>query len=182
MKSKDAFQRSNDPAIALSTAPPAEYIKAVRAHLRSGEQKLAYSLLLQAADHYPDNPLILSYYGWLAAIIDKKHKTSIATCRKAFVVFKSTNPRIMGAVYPVLYLNLGRALLAAGRRREAVESFANGLKHDRSHGDLKKEMQRVGIRKQPLVSFLSRSNPINKYIGKMIHASRPLRTATSLNV
>ncbi len=164
--------RRGGPAIALSVAPPQEYIKAIRAHLMNGQQKLAYSLLLQASDHYPDNPVILSYQGWLGSIMEKEHQSSIATCRKALVVFKSTNPRTIKKVYPILYLNLGRALLAAGRRKEAVESFKNGLKHDADHSELLSELQRIGIRKRPLVSFLSRSNPINKYAGKMIRTAR----------
>jgi tetratricopeptide (TPR) repeat protein len=171
MKSSDDFPRRVGPAISLSVAPPGEYIKAIRAHIRQGQQRLAYSLLLQACEHYPDNPVILSYCGWLGAVIDKKHKSSIATCRKAFVVFKTANPRTMGTVYPILYLNLGRALFAAGRRQEAVENFKHGLKHDRNHSELKKELQGIGSRQQPLVPFLSRSNPINKYIGKMIRTS-----------
>ena len=178
MKSNSASPRRGGPAIALSVAPPAEYIKAIRAHIGNGQQKLAYSLLLQACDHYPHNSVILSYRGWLGSLIEQKHQSSIATCRKAFVLFKSTSPRTMRMVYPILYLNLGRVLLAAGRRKEAVESFNNGLKHDQGNSELKKEMQRIGIRKGPLVSFLSRSNPINKYIGKMIQTSRgfPQRT------
>ncbi len=171
MKQHGDFPEEDGPQIALSVAPPAEFIKAIRAHLKNGQQKLAYSLLLQASTHYPSHPILLSYCGWLQAVIDRKHISGIASCRKAFVVFKSTNPHTMGAVYPVLYLNLGRALIAAGRRKEALESFHKGLKHDRSHRELKQEMLRVGIRKKPPVSFLSRSNPLNKYIGKMFHAT-----------
>jgi tetratricopeptide (TPR) repeat protein len=151
--------------------PAAEYLKAARAHLRDGQLKKAYGILLQAGAPYPDHPLILSYSGWLQAIVDKKYRSGISACRKAFVAFKSNNPETMKIVYPILYLNLGRACLAAEKKKEAVENFVKGLNHDRGHLELKKEMKRLGTRKKPPVSFLSRSNPINKYFGIVIHST-----------
>jgi hypothetical protein len=32
-------------------------------------------------------------------------------------------------------------------------------------------MQKLGVRKKPPVPFLDRSNPINKYIGKLLNKS-----------
>jgi tetratricopeptide (TPR) repeat protein len=153
--------------------PPGEYVKAARAHIRNGQRKQAYSILLQAMACYPDHAVILSYCGWLQAIVDRKHKSGIAVCRKAFVAFKSSDPHTAGIVYPILYLNLGRAFLAAGKKKEAVENFTKGLKHDRGHIELKKEMQLLGTRKSPPVPFLSRSNPINKYVGKLLDSTSP---------
>ena len=171
MNSNDEIRREENSGSATRILPPAEYLKAVRARLRSGQRKQAYSILLHASSIYPDHPLILSYCGWLQAIIDRKYQSAIATCRKAFVAFKSANPHTWGMVYPILYLNLGRVFLAAGRKRDAVENFIKGLKHDRSNAELKKEMLLLGIRKKPPVSFLSRTNPVNKYIGKMLHTT-----------
>lgn len=150
---------------------PAAYVKAARVHLKNGQLKQAYGILLQAMAIYPEHAVILSYSGWLQAVVDKKHHSGISTCRKAFVAFKTSDPHTAGIVYPILYLNLGRTFLAAGRKKEASENFSKGLKHDRSHFELKKEMQRLGKRKNPIVSFLSRSNPINKYIGMLSHNS-----------
>jgi len=154
-----------------SAKPVAEYVKTARAHLRNGQRKQAYSVLLQAMSLYPDNAIVLSYCGWLQTAVDKKHKSGIAICRKAFVAFKTTDPHTAGIVYPILYLNLGRAFLAAGKKKEAVENFSKGLGHDRKNSELKKEMQLLGERKKPLVSFLSRSNPINRCIGKLLHST-----------
>lgn len=154
-----------------SVLQPADYVRAARAHLRNGQLKQAYGILLQAMALYPNHPVILSYCGWLQAVVDKKYHSGIAACRKAFVAFKSSDPHTAGIVYAILYLNLGRAFLAAGRKGDAYENFSKGLKHDRGSVELKKEMQRLGLRKQPLVPFLSRSNPINKYIGKLRHHS-----------
>jgi hypothetical protein len=163
----DRPEQGSDSAV----RPAVESIKEARALLRSGRLKEAYGVLLQASGHYPGHPVVLSYCGWLQAIVDKKHHSGLAACRRAFVLFKTSDPETAARVYPVLYLNLGRTLLLAGRKKEAVENFEKGLKHDKGNVELKKEMKALGSRKQPPVSFLSRSNPINKLIGKMIHAS-----------
>lgn len=163
--------KTENPAGAAVVKPAAAYIKAARAHLRNGQPKQAYTLLLQALALYPDHVVILSYCGWLQAVVDKKYQSGIATCRKALVSFDSSDPHAAGIVYPILYLNLGRAFLIAGKKKEAVENFNKGLKHDRSYFELKKEMQLLGAREKPPVSFLSRSNPINKYIGILLHTT-----------
>jgi hypothetical protein len=87
-------------------------------------------------------------------------------------MFKAPDAYSAGVIYPILYLNLGRAYIAAGRKVEGIKSFEKGLKFDRSHFELKKEQRLLGIRKPPVVPFLSRSNPINKYIGIILHGTR----------
>jgi tetratricopeptide (TPR) repeat protein len=150
--------------------PAAEYLKAARAQLRSGRRKEAYSTLLQAGAIYPNQPIILSYCGWLQAVVDRKHKSGLAACRKAFVLFKTSDRELAARVYPTLYLNLGRTFLASGRKKEAVENFQKGLQYDRGNLELKKEMQLLGTRKNPPIPFLSRSNLLNLIIGKLFHA------------
>lgn len=165
MAQDDTTSEKDSPQI----KPAIECVKEARALLRSGRRKDAYSILLQAGRHYPNHPVILSYCGWLQAVVDKKHQSGLAACRKAFVFFKTSDPAAAGRVYPVLYVNLGRTLLLAGRKKEAVDNFQKGLKHDRSNVELKKEMQMLGMRKKPPLTFLSRSNPLNKLIGKLRH-------------
>ena len=151
---------------------PADCIKAVRGLLRDGEGKKAYALLLQAVIHFPEHALILSYYGCLQAIVDKKYRSGIESCRKALAIFKAADIYTAGIVYPILYLNLGRACVAAGRKKDAIEALSKGLKYDKSHRELNKELLLLGVRKKPVVPFLSRSNPLNKYIGIILHAQQ----------
>ena len=158
------FSDAEGPAAQL---PAAEYIKAARTQLRDGRLKEAYSVVLKACNAYPTHPLILSYYGWLQAVVDKKPRSGVTFCRRAFTNFKTSDPHTAGNVYPILYLNLGRTLLLAGRKKEAVESFSRGLSYDRWHRELKKEIASLGIRKRPVLPFLSRSNPLNRLLGKI---------------
>lgn len=162
---QDHLDRTAGPDGPSETAPAAEYLKTVRSLIRNGQHKKAYAVLLQAAGLYPAHPLILSYLGWLQASVDKAYRSGTATCRKAFLHFKTSDRDVASAVYPILYLNLGRAFLIEGRKKDAVESFSKGLVYDRKHAELRREMKSLGVRKQPPLSFLSRSNPLNKYIG-----------------
>lgn len=151
---------------------PGDYLRAVRAHLRSGKQKEAYGLLLQASVQYPEDPLILSYFGCLQAIVDKKYRSGTETCKRAILLLKKQQTFSEEVLYPVFYLNLGRAFVAAGKRQDAIDAFKKGLRYDNGNSDLKKELLGLGVRKQPPVPFLDRSNPINKYIGLMLHKKK----------
>jgi tetratricopeptide (TPR) repeat protein len=158
--------------------PAAEYLKEALVQLRGGRRREGYGILLQAGANYPDHPIILSYCGWLQAVLDKKYKSGLAACRNAFVLFKTSDPQVAGRVYPHLYLNLGRTFLVSGRKKDAFENFRKGLEYDRSNVELKKEMKLLGIRKKPPVTFLSRSNVLNIIIGKLFHAKPSRLRAT----
>jgi tetratricopeptide (TPR) repeat protein len=151
---------------------PVEYLKAARAQLRIENQDQAYRILLQAAVDFPDDALILSYYGCLQAIVDERYQSGIAACKKALALYEAPDKYSVGVIYPILYLNLGRACLAAARKKDAIEAFTKGLKYDKGHREIKKELQRLGVRKQPAVPFLSRTNLINKFIGKLLHGGQ----------
>ena len=156
---------------------PADYLRAVRTHLRSGRQKDAFGVLMQAAVQFPDDPVIISYYGCLQALVDKKFRTGVETCKKAIHMLRGQKTFSQEVLYPVFYLNLGRAYIAASRKKDAIEALKKGLKYDNSNSDLMKELKGLGVRKQPPVPFLDRSNPINKYIGIILHTTRGAKGA-----
>ena len=151
---------------------PSDYLRAVRSQLRSGKQKEAYGLLLQATVQHPDDPLILSYFGCLQAIVDKKYRSGVEACKRAIVLLKKKETFGEELIYPVFYLNLGRAYVAAKKKKDAIESLQKGLRYDNGNTYLKQELQKLGVRKQPPVPFLDRSNPINRYIGLILHKTK----------
>jgi tetratricopeptide (TPR) repeat protein len=65
------------------------------------------------------------------------------------------------------FLLLGRIYLLADRRKEAFRAFNLGLRHGPSV-DIVNELKRLGMRKAPVLSFLRREHPINKYLGKLL--------------
>ncbi len=147
---------------------PGEYLRQVKAHLRKGDQKEAFSLLQQASVEYPDDPFILSYYGCLQALVDKKYRSGVDKCKQAISLLKKESSFGEDMLYPAFLLNLGRAYIAAGRKKDALETFEKGLKYDSSNRDIQLELRALGSRKKAPVPFLDRSNPINKYIGLIL--------------
>jgi len=71
----------------------------------------------------------------------------------------------------VHYLNLGRIYLLMKKREEAIRNFREGLKYG-SNEEIADELHRLGIRSSPVLSFLKRSNPLNKYLGILLKMLR----------
>jgi len=159
-----------------------DYLRAVKTALRTGKQKEAYVVLQQAAVHFPDDPIILSYLGCFQSVLDRKYRTGVDNCKKALAMLRKGEFHDKQELIPLLHLNLGRAFLAAGKKKDAIETFSLGLKYDSSNSDLIKELKGMGARKKPLVPFLDRSNPINKYIGLLLHANSPKPAARKKSV
>jgi tetratricopeptide (TPR) repeat protein len=151
---------------------PSDYIKDVKTLLGRRSYKKALAVLGEAMEHHPDNPFVLSYFGCLIAIVNKDYKRGIDACKKAIKTLRMKVPFGQDFFYPTFYLNLGRAYVAAGRKKEAIESLRRGLRLDPDDRELQTELKRLGARKKPAIPFLKRSNPINKYVGKLLHKSR----------
>jgi tetratricopeptide (TPR) repeat protein len=169
---KNANAGEAGPAGQNEEIKPSDYLRAVRSHLRSGKHKDAYSLLLQASVRFPEDPLIISYYGCLQALVDKKYRSGVETCKRAILLLKKQGSFSEEVLYPVFYLNLGRAYVAADKKKDAIDAFSKGLRYDNGNSDLNKELQGLGVRKSPTVSFLDRSNPINVLLGMMLKSSK----------
>lgn len=151
---------------------PSDYLSEVRAIIRKKKEKEALELLKEGLGAHPGDPFLMSYYGCLDAVVNRNYSSGINDCREALKALRHRVPFGAEFFYPVLYLNLGRAYLAAGRKKEAVDAFRQGLLVDKENADLLWEMQRLGLRKKPPLPFLKRSNPLNKYIGLLLHKLR----------
>ncbi|HEY6009775.1 MAG TPA: hypothetical protein VIU40_15725, partial [Geobacteraceae bacterium] len=66
------------------------------------------------------------------------------------------------------FLLLGRIYVLADRKKEALRAFHLGLRHGGSP-EIEAELRRLGTRKPPVIPFLKRENPINKYLGKLLY-------------
>ncbi|GFO53127.1 hypothetical protein GMSM_01340 [Geomonas sp. Red276] len=67
---------------------------------------------------------------------------------------------------PEHYLRLGMVFLLARRRKEAVRMLQLGLRAGK-HPQITRLLNQLGHRKRPVLPFLSRANPLNKYLGKL---------------
>ncbi len=107
----------------------------------------------------------LSHYGLCLGTTTPRKYEGVQFCREA-ATLETYNPD--------LHWNLGRALLAARRRREAHQAFKRGLSVQPDHPGILSELRRMGVRKKPPLPFLSRRNPLNVILGKI----RAAETAT----
>jgi tetratricopeptide (TPR) repeat protein len=152
---------------------PAEYFHQVKAHLRAGKQKEAFAILQQSMMHFPDEPVLLSYYGCLLVLVERKYRMGVETCLKALEKLRMKGSFDKEVYYPVFYYHLGKAYAAAGKRKEALDALKMGLFYDQSNNNIMKELRSMGIRRgKPPIPFLDRSNPLNKYIGIMLHNNK----------
>ena len=69
---------------------------------------------------------------------------------------------------PVHYLNLGRIYLHAGKKEEALLTLRKGLSLGENQ-TLRSILEKIGTRGKPVLSFLHRSNFVNKYLGLLLH-------------
>ena len=147
---------------------PSQYMKEAKDLLRDGDGEAALMLLTEALGAWPDDPFILSYWGCLSAVVKRDYEKGIEACKRSLGALKDSLPFGQEIFYPELYLNLGRAFLAAGRKRNAIYFFKKGLTLDQANASLHGEMKMLGQRREPPVPGLKRSNPINKYIGMLL--------------
>lgn len=64
-----------------------------------------------------------------------------------------------------LYRNLAEVYLLRNKKAQAISTLRSGLKVNRRNKSLINELVKLGPRTKPPIPFLSRSNPLNKYIG-----------------
>jgi len=161
-----------DPEDDWSTA---EYLRVTKGLLAKGLNRDAYELLQVAMRRYPDEPFLLSFHGYLSALLEGKYRNGIDACSRAIGLLGKralhSEEGLDERQYAVLYLNLGRSYLAGGRRKEAYDTLQKGLRYDRNNQGLQDALKKLGIRRYVPVPFLDRSNVINQLIGKIMRKS-----------
>ena len=157
---------------APQNVPYKKYIKEVDTLIDENKLEQALQLLYDVEARYPNNPVIYSYQGYLETIVNKQYSKGVKTCINAIDILTEQMPLGKEFFLPTLYLNLGKAYLAASRRKDAYKSFKRGLEIDKNNEALFNELKSLGIRKKPPLPFLKRSNPLNKYLGKLLYPSK----------
>ena len=96
-----------------------------------------------------------SYLGLCLAMERGEVKKGLGFCEDAV----SREPK-----NPTLYLNMGKLLLRAGKKKEAIESVRRGLDVGKNDEALAWLMN-LGVRRKPILSFLPRGHFLNRYVG-----------------
>jgi tetratricopeptide (TPR) repeat protein len=139
-----------------------DYINEARWLLKTFRGKAALHVIQDGLEKFPADPLLLSFNGFLTAQVEKKYNNGIKICMAAI-----SSPDSQSIYTGALYLNLGKAYTAAGRKAEAVEAFKKGIEAEPENRDIQWEIKKLGTRKKPVIPFLNRSNPVNKYLGRL---------------
>jgi uncharacterized protein HemY len=118
--------------------------------------------------------LFYSFLGYGVARCEQRVQEGVKLCRHAIKV---------EFYQPENYLNLARTLLLLNDRQGAVSAVQRGLKIDPHQPQLVELSRELGIRRRPVLPFLSRTNPLNRFLGSLRHTlDRPvpsLRSAAS---
>ncbi|TSK06773.1 MAG: tetratricopeptide repeat protein [Geobacter sp.] len=112
---------------------------------------------LHAALEKERTPDHLSLYALALAQATGNVKTAVTLCQEAVKREPKNSEH---------YLRLGTIYLAAGRKKEAIRALHLGLRVGKNHA-ITKLLQTLGQRERPVLPFLSRGNPVNKYLGKI---------------
>ena len=138
--------------------------------MKQGKNSEAFLAMKQLIEHaqssiYETEPRYLSYYGYLTGIAGHDYRRGIELCSEAIK---------KEFFHPDFYLNLGRLYLQISNRTMAVKTFYKGLRIDRANKELVEEIQKLGIRKEPVFSFFTRENPMNRFAGRIRASIRRL--------
>ena len=147
----------------MSSDPQELFNKGMR-HLKKGELEEAARAFEKAYNLDRNDPAYMSYYGMCSALNWGKIEVGLELCTKAI------KKEFFRAEY---YLNLGKVYLAAGNKKGAITAFKKGLRFDPDNEEINELMIKLGIRKMPIIPFLRRSNPINKYLGILFRRILP---------
>ena len=129
-----------------------------------GIQALTEGIILSALSFFEkalakeDDPLISSFFAFCIAKERGEIKKAISLCTDAIKKEPGNSFH---------YLNLGKVYLIRKDKKEAVNTFRQGLQHEENQ-QIVDELDRLGTRKPPLIPFLKRSNVINKYLGMLL--------------
>ena len=112
--------------------------------------------LSDACRMVPDNPLYASYLGLCIAQETRDYPRALRICTQAL----NDRPR-----EPVIHVNLGKVHRLMGDNSTAYEILLRAYAIDKQHPATASELTRMGIRRPPFFTFLSRRHWINRYLG-----------------
>lgn len=128
--------------------------------MRDGHPGEALIHARRALGAAPKNPFYLSYTGLLAALADERFADGEVLCQEA-IQLKCNHAQ--------LYLNLAEIYQREGRTAEAVDILEKAMVSAGRDYRIRKALQKIGVRRTPVFSFLHRTHPLNRALGRLRH-------------
>ena len=148
----------------MDSLSPESFSRQGHAALKQQDYKSAASYFRKAIDldrarnkRRPDMRY-LSYYGLSLCKAGLSRKVAIEACGSAVARQRHD---------PVLFLNLGRVYRLAGKPVLAMRAFEGGLGVAPDHPVLKRELGLLDRRGTPVLGFMTRTHPVNRWLGQL---------------
>ncbi len=132
---------------------------------RAGDWNKGLSVLAAVLDQRSPSDqvpgIVYSFLGYGVARFQGKIREGIKLCEHALKLqyYEADN-----------HWNLARVQALAGERATAHQTIEHGLKLDPTHEGLLATQRELGVRKQPVLGFLARDNPVNVLLGRWRHS------------
>lgn len=136
-----------------------EFKEALRL-LRDGHRNEALLHVQRAFRLVPQNPFYMSYTGLLMATVEKRFAEAESLCKEALRIQHN---------HAQLYLNLAEMYQTAHRKADAIDVLKKGFVSTGRDRRVRSALYKYQLRRPPLFGFLSRSNPLNRILGKWRH-------------
>jgi len=130
------------------------------AALRYGCPRTGVAHLRKAIEHDRANPFYLSYYGLALGRAENDWATAEDLCYTAVLMRRNQ---------PDLYLNLAEVYRRTKKLEDAVWILTNGLQFTKRDSRLVRALEKLGVRRPPVLSFLDRKHFLNRQLGKLRH-------------
>jgi predicted Zn-dependent protease len=128
--------------------------------LRDGHPDDALLHARRALGIAPKNPFYLSYTGLLAALAERRYGDGEVLCQEALGMRHN---------HAQLYLNLAEVYHQSGRPQDAIQVLEKGLVSAGRDFRIRRALEKIGSRREPVLAFLHRSHPVNRTLGKWRH-------------
>ena len=125
-----------------------------------GDRGAAHEAYRAAQQLDGNNPQVLSRLGLTLTVVARDEYKGVAFCEEAVR---------RGAVDADALYRLAVVYETTHQKERAIRAVRQGLNIDTHHPGLVGMIARLGVRRPPVISFLHRSNPINKYLGLLRH-------------
>jgi tetratricopeptide (TPR) repeat protein len=147
-----------------------ELVSKGRGAFRAGRFRLAYELLSefcdrQIAEEAPIPSNVLADYAVSMAHLGD-HKEAAAVCFRAIAADRRNADA---------YAALARVYVLGGSRQKAIEAMERGFTIAPRHPSLKAVQEEIGVRRSPVIPFLSRDHRVNVLLGKIFDRFRQKR-------
>jgi hypothetical protein len=138
---------------------------------RRGDLEQAHGCFQRAHRRRSSDPLVLCWYGLTLILVERNTALGLRYCEESV--------RRRGGSVPEAWLNLGRAYRALGHRVLAVRALVRGKELDPANEEVREELRRLGVRRPPVLPFLPRSHPLNRFLGELRHRIFPPKRKAS---